>query len=166
MLKIWDRYEKTPSVPQGTEGEKVSRYHLCSRRPHGRTPRAVRTHGGAVTGAPGARLLGRRPFGCQLRGVFAGPRPPLSTRPEALLRAAFPGTSPHHCCNRYFIRFFPACQQADSGRLNSDKVLFSFARGRERCDRNGHAVFLRPGVDFATTGSEITGISTSSTKLK
>lgn len=52
------------------------------------------------------------------------------------------------------------------GRLNSDKVLFSFARGRERCDRNGHAVFLRPRVDFATTGSEITGISTSSTKLK
>ena len=51
-------------------------------------------------------------------------------------------------------------------RLNSDKVLFSFARGKERCDRNGHAVFLRPGVDFATTGSEITGISTSSTKLK
>ncbi len=51
-------------------------------------------------------------------------------------------------------------------RLNSDKVLFSFARGRERCDRNGHAVFLRPRVDFATTGSEITGISTSSTKLK
>lgn len=51
-------------------------------------------------------------------------------------------------------------------RLNSDKVLFSFARDRERCDRNGHAVFLRPGVDFATTGSEITGISTSSTKLK
>ena len=51
-------------------------------------------------------------------------------------------------------------------RLNSDKVLFSFARGIERCDRNGHAVFLRPGVDFATTGSEITGISTSSTKLK
>ena len=53
-----------------------------------------------------------------------------------------------------------------TGRLNSDKVLFSFARDRERCDRNGHAVFLRPGVDFATTGSEITGISTSSTKLK
>ena len=51
-------------------------------------------------------------------------------------------------------------------RLNSDKVLFSFARGRERCDRNGHAVFLRPRVDFATTDSEITGISTSSTKLK
>lgn len=52
------------------------------------------------------------------------------------------------------------------GRLNSDKVLFSIARGRERCDRNGHAVFLRPGVDFATTSSETTGISTSSTKLK
>ena len=51
-------------------------------------------------------------------------------------------------------------------RLNSDKVLFSIARGRERCDRNGHAVFLRPGVDFATADSEITGISTSSTKLK
>ena len=51
-------------------------------------------------------------------------------------------------------------------RLDSDKVLFSFARGRERCDRNGHAVFLRPGVDFATIGSEIKGISTSSTKLK
>lgn len=51
-------------------------------------------------------------------------------------------------------------------RLNSDKVLFSIARGRERCDRNGHAVFLRPGVDFATTSSETTGISTSSTKLK
>lgn len=56
--------------------------------------------------------------------------------------------------------------QAARTRLNSDKVLFSFARGRERCDRNGHAVFLRPGVYFATTGSEITGISTSSTKLK
>ena len=51
-------------------------------------------------------------------------------------------------------------------KLNSDKVLFSFAGGRERCDRNGHAVFLRPRVDLATTGSEITGISTSSTKLK
>ena len=57
-------------------------------------------------------------------------------------------------------------RNGEDGRLNSDKVLFSFARGRERCDRNGHAVFLRPGVDFATTGSEITGISTSSTKLK
>ena len=57
-------------------------------------------------------------------------------------------------------------QRGYTRRLNSDKVLFSFARGRERCDRNGHAVFLRPGVDFATTGSEITGISTSSTKLK
>ena len=56
-----------------------------------------------------------------------------------------------------------SCQRP---RRNSDKVLFSFARGRERCDRNGHAVFLRPRVDFATTGSEITGISTSSTKLK
>ena len=51
-------------------------------------------------------------------------------------------------------------------RLNSDKVLFSFSRGRKRCDCNGHAVFLHPGVDFATTGSEITGISRSSTKLK
>ena len=57
-------------------------------------------------------------------------------------------------------------KRAENGRLDSDKVLFSFARGRERCDHNGHAVFLRPGVDFATTGSEITGISTSSTKLK
>lgn len=54
----------------------------------------------------------------------------------------------------------------ETTRLNSDKVLFSIARGRERCDRNGHAVFLRPGVDFATTSSETTGISTSSTKLK
>ena len=60
----------------------------------------------------------------------------------------------------------PAPKKTGALRLNSDKVLFSFARGRERCDRNGHAVFLRPGVDFATTGSEITGISTSSTKLK
>ncbi len=57
-------------------------------------------------------------------------------------------------------------RNGEDGRLNSDKVLFSFARGRERCDRNGHAVFLRPRVDCATTGSEITGISTSSTKLK
>lgn len=57
-------------------------------------------------------------------------------------------------------------KKARKGRLNSDKVLFSIARGRERCDRNGHAVFLRPGVDFATTSSETTGISTSSTKLK
>ena len=57
-------------------------------------------------------------------------------------------------------------QKSRMRRLNSDKVLFSFAGGRERCDRNGHAVFLRPRVDLATTGSEITGISTSSTKLK
>ena len=57
-------------------------------------------------------------------------------------------------------------EKPENKRLNSDKVLFSFARGKERCDRNGHAVFLCPGVDFATTGSEITGISTSSTKLK
>ena len=60
----------------------------------------------------------------------------------------------------------PTTKKPETVRLNSDKVLFSFARGRERCDRNGHAVFLRPGVDSATTGSEITGISTSSTKLK
>ena len=38
--------------------------------------------------------------------------------------------------------------------------------GRERCDREGHAVFLRPRVDSAIMGSASTGISTSSTKLK
>ena len=38
--------------------------------------------------------------------------------------------------------------------------------GRERCDRKGHAVFLRPRVDSAIMGSASTGISTSSTKLK
>lgn len=63
-------------------------------------------------------------------------------------------------------RLEPYWENTEDPRLNSDKVLFSFARGKERCDRNGHAVFLCPGVDFATTGSEITGISTSSTKLK
>lgn len=63
-------------------------------------------------------------------------------------------------------RDFKMHKSPGNSRLNSDKVLFSIARGRERCDRNGHAVFLRPGVDFATTSSETTGISTSSTKLK
>ena len=38
--------------------------------------------------------------------------------------------------------------------------------GRERCDRVGHAVFLRPREDSAIMGSASTGISTSSTKLK
>ena len=38
--------------------------------------------------------------------------------------------------------------------------------GRGRCDRKGHAVFLRPRVDSAIMGSASTGISTSSTKLK
>ena len=38
--------------------------------------------------------------------------------------------------------------------------------GRERCDREGHAVFLRPRVDSAIMGSASAGISTSSTKLK
>lgn len=38
--------------------------------------------------------------------------------------------------------------------------------GRERCDREGHAVFLRPRIDSAIMGSASTGISTSSTKLK
>ena len=38
--------------------------------------------------------------------------------------------------------------------------------GRERCDHEGHAVFLRPRIDSATMGSASTGISTSSTKLK
>lgn len=38
--------------------------------------------------------------------------------------------------------------------------------GRERCDREGHAVFLRPRVDSAIMGSASTGISTSLTKLK
>ena len=38
--------------------------------------------------------------------------------------------------------------------------------GRERCDREGHAVFLCPRVDSAIMGSASTGISTSSTKLK
>ena len=65
-----------------------------------------------------------------------------------------------------FISFGRMSKNPVIRRLNSDKVLFSIARGRERCDRNGHAVFLRPGVDFATTSSETTGISTSSTKLK
>ena len=71
------------------------------------------------------------------------------------------------CVPGLLLEFLETLPKKDEHtRLNSDKVLFSFARGRERCDRNGHAVFLRPGVDFATTGSEITGISTSSTKLK
>ena len=38
--------------------------------------------------------------------------------------------------------------------------------GRGRCDRKGHAVFLRPREDSAIMGSASTGISTSSTKLK
>ena len=38
--------------------------------------------------------------------------------------------------------------------------------GRERCDRKGRAVFLRPRADSASMGSASTGISTSSTKLK
>lgn len=38
--------------------------------------------------------------------------------------------------------------------------------GRERCDRDGHAVFLLLWVVLVTTGSESTGISTSSMKLK
>lgn len=42
----------------------------------------------------------------------------------------------------------------------------SCGSGRERCDREGHAVFLRPRVDSAIMGSASTGISTSSTKLK
>lgn len=50
--------------------------------------------------------------------------------------------------------------------LDSGKVLFRFARGKERCDCNGHAVFLPSGADFAAEGLEITGISTSSMKLK
>lgn len=66
----------------------------------------------------------------------------------------------------YLIKKIIISKRAFCIKLNSDKVLFSFAGGRERCDRNGHAVFLRPRVDLATTGSEITGISTSSTKLK
>ncbi len=46
----------------------------------------------------------------------------------------------------------PPKENLETTRLNSNKALFSFARGRERCDHNGHAVFLRPGVDFATAG--------------
>ena len=42
----------------------------------------------------------------------------------------------------------------------------SCGSGRERCGREGHAVFLRPMVDSAIMGSASTGISTSSTKLK
>ena len=42
----------------------------------------------------------------------------------------------------------------------------SCGSGRGRCDRDGHAVFLRPRVDSAIMGSASTGISTSSTKLK
>lgn len=80
---------------------------------------------------------------------IAGNSTNISPKPEA------PGSSPGR-----------RTKSAVISRRNGDKVLFSFARGRERCDRNGHAVFLRPRVDFATTGSEITGISTSSTKLK
>ena len=73
------------------------------------------------------------------------------------------GTSAVMCCG---TALKIKKKKEENRRLNSDKVLFSIARGRERCDRNGHAVFLRPGVDFATTSSETTGISTSSTKLK
>lgn len=77
--------------------------------------------------------------------------------------ALYPRTVGMPCCA---TKKDIAPENPDTTRLNSDKVLFSIARGRERCDRNGHAVFLRPGVDFATTSSETTGISTSSTKLK
>ena len=45
-------------VPAGTEGEMLSRYHLWFAVSSRKRPHAVPTHGSAVTGAPGARLLG------------------------------------------------------------------------------------------------------------
>lgn len=52
------------------------------------------------------------------------------------------------------------------GGLTVVRNYLSCGWGRGRCDRKGHAVFLRPRVDSAIMGSASTGISTSSTKLK
>lgn len=71
--------------------------------------------------------------------------------------------------NPLFIRFkdsFHSKKNQTPQGLIVIRYYLALRGGRERCDRNGHAVFLRPEVNFATTGSEITGISTSSTKLK
>lgn len=58
-----------------------SRYHLCFAASSRKRPQAVPAHGSAVTGAPGARLLGMKtiPFGRRLRGVFAACLPPPFT---------------------------------------------------------------------------------------
>lgn len=58
-----------------------SRYHLCFAASSRKRPQAVPAHGSAVTGAPGARLLGMDtiPFGRRLRGVFAACLPPPFT---------------------------------------------------------------------------------------
>ena len=105
------RISKTPPVPSD-RGRKATRYHLwfaassrkrprgvpsTPRRCNGR-PRSTPTEPESAVRVPAPRCIRRAPSAS-------------FHRPEALLRAVFPGTSPHHCCMRYSIRFFPACQQ-------------------------------------------------------
>ena len=65
------------------------------------------------------------------------------------------------------VQIWVAAPEALKNRgLTVVRNYLSCGWGRGRCDRKGHAVFLRPRVDSAIMGSASTGISTSSTKLK
>ena len=73
------RTEQKRPRPGRDRGRTDSRYHLWFTAPSRRRPHVVPSHDSAVTGAPGARLLGQKPLGCQLQGVFAAVRSPLFT---------------------------------------------------------------------------------------
>lgn len=103
------RNEKRPR-PGGDRGRKHSRYHLwfavfSRTRPHG-----VPTHSRAVTGAPGARLLGvpsvRAPAP---RGICRPPPSPFH-QPGALFAKDITGTGPFHRCEWYCSRRTGDCQ--------------------------------------------------------
>ena len=56
--------------------------------PHGARPRAVPTHGGAITGAPGARLLGQRAVGVPAPRGIPVSYTHLAIAPETYARLA------------------------------------------------------------------------------
>ena len=80
-------HRKRPRPGRGQRANMLRGTTSGSPPPHGARPRAVPTHGGAITGAPGARLLGQRAVGVPApRGIHRRALSPFH-QPGALFAA-------------------------------------------------------------------------------
>lgn len=101
----------------GTEGEKTFRGTTSdSRRPHRRTPRGVPTNSRAITGASGARLLGRKAVGVPAPRCIRRPLLSPFHHVRGSLCSPATGTLPLLCC--ILVALYPILSKMSTGMVN------------------------------------------------